>query len=143
MILIKCIHHSYHLNVYPMRKKNNQPEFKHHLQGVSDCNNLEEFYQKYYRRDRYHMYEPDFRQQMLSSGYSELFRFGHASLSHHDNVTGETIRFIPTYEQMAVMKRQWGETVELYDQQRKRTNELDEAKRKKKSAKHQKRSRPK
>jgi hypothetical protein len=113
-----------------MKAKRNKNSFPNTAKTVKDCKSLEEFYDKYYRRDRYHNIDPCIKEDILISSHSNLFKSGYAGLSHHSSVTGETVYFIPTNVQMKEMKRHWNDKVLHYELDLKTYNEKNPPKKK-------------
>ena len=60
---------------------------------ATDVCNIEEFLNKYYRRDRYTGRGLDYASAVLQSHQESLNHFGHTLISRHDSVLGQAVWF--------------------------------------------------
>jgi len=63
--------------------------------AVTDCNTVEEFAHKYRKPERFTGRGEDYAKCIIKSHYSDIEHHGYTSISHHDNVVGKHITFIP------------------------------------------------
>ena len=62
---------------------------------VTDCETVEEFAHKYYKPDRFTGRGQEYVNCCLESHKQSIQDEGFTCLSHHDNVTGRFIAFVP------------------------------------------------
>lgn len=63
--------------------------------AVTDCKDVYEFAHKYRKPDRFTGRGEDYVQAIMKSHLDEIERHGYTSISHHDNITGRHITYIP------------------------------------------------
>ena len=63
--------------------------------AVTDCKDLSEFAHKYRKPDRFTRRGEDYVQAVMKSHAEDIARHGYTSISHHDNITGRIVTYIP------------------------------------------------
>lgn len=58
---------------------------------------IEDFYERYYRHDRYHGRGDDYVEAVLASGREDIAKYGVTAVSSKDSVTGATVAWIPKH----------------------------------------------
>ncbi|WPU99064.1 hypothetical protein SNE26_23920 [Mucilaginibacter sp. cycad4] len=64
-------------------------------EAVTDCNDVHEFAQKYRKPKRFTGQGEAYVQVVMSSHLWDIERQGYTSISHHDNITGRMLNYIP------------------------------------------------
>jgi len=77
-----------------METKNNIPKWVI-VAAVTDCKDVYEFAYKYRKPDRFAGRGAENEQAILKTHLEDIERYGYTSISHHDNITGKIITYLP------------------------------------------------
>jgi hypothetical protein len=64
-------------------------------EAVTDCKDVYEFAHKYRKPDRFTGRGEENQQAIMKSHLADIERFGYTMISHHDNITGRIVAYIP------------------------------------------------
>ncbi|MGF7036889.1 hypothetical protein [Mucilaginibacter lappiensis] len=63
--------------------------------AVADCKDVYEFAYKYRKSERFTGRGIEYEFAVIRSHLDDLERHGYTSISHHDNITGKMVTYIP------------------------------------------------